>query len=147
MKDLTDTECAYLAGIIEGEGCIRIDRVRTKKGATYTGWRPTVHVTQKGNELIQSLNNIFPGQIITCHSSDSRHVDNRRIAWNWGKAYTLLEKILPYMRGPKRKQADVVLRFHTHIQNLDKQSYLSNEELEWREIQLNLLGYLKRETA
>ena len=144
MKDLTATECAYLSGIIEGEGCIRIDKVRTHKGKDYVGWRPVVHVTQKGRLLLDELDTIFPGQIITSHSKDPRHLDNFRIAWSWGKAYYILEHILPYMKGPKRKQAELVLSFHKHIGDLEKKNYISPEEVEWREVQLKLLSYLKR---
>lgn len=142
---MTETECAYLAGIIEGEGCIRIDNVAHKAGLPKTGWRPVVHVTQKGRQLIDELHKIFPGQIIESHGP--RHLRNFRISWNWGKAYEILEAILPNMRGPKRKQAEVVLRFHQHIKDKQKieYNYLSVEEKEWRQVQCKILSYLKKE--
>ena len=140
---MTETECAYLAGIIEGEGCIRIDHVAPAAGKPKSGWRPVVHVTQKGRMLIDGLNLIFPGQIITSHSQ--KHKGQYRIAWSWGKAYEVLEKILPYMKGPKKQQAEIVLRFHDHILQYGGAGHLKPEELEWRLIQLKILSYLKKE--
>ena len=137
---MTETECACLAGIIEGEGCIRIDNVAQKAGAPKTGWRPTVHVTQKGRQLIEALNFIYPGQIIESHGP--KHKNNFRIAWSWGKAYMILESILPYMRGPKKRQAELVLEFHKRI---NKTGPITEEEREWRLVQCKILGYLKKE--
>uniref|UniRef100_A0A6M3IK53 Homing endonuclease n=1 Tax=viral metagenome TaxID=1070528 RepID=A0A6M3IK53_9ZZZZ len=143
MKELTDTECAYLTGIIEGEGCIRIDNVAPGKGKPKSGWRPTVHVTQKGRQLIDELNSIYPGQIIESHGP--KHLKNFRIAWVWGRCYDLMKQILPYMKGPKKKQVELVLNFHKHIQEMESKNYISEEEKEWRQIQLHILGYLKRQ--
>ncbi len=144
--EIKETDCAYLAATIEGEGCIIIDNVAPSSGKPKSGWRPTVHVTQKGREWIDELYKIFPGQIITSHST--KHKGQFRISWTWGKAYEILEKILPYMRSPKKKQAELVLRFHQHIldvrQKGDQWNNLSDEEREWRLTQLKVLSYLKK---
>lgn len=141
--DLNATECAYLAAIIEGEGCIRIEHVAPAAGKPKSGWRPVVHITQKGKEWLEEIHKIFPGQLIV--HRDKKHSGQFRLVWSWGKAYEVLEKTISHMKNPsKKKQAEVVLNFHKHILEYGGKGYLPPEELEWRLVQLKILSYLKK---
>jgi len=143
--ELTETECAYLAGLIDGEGCIRIDRIHhnTTKNKNIV-YRPIISITQKGRTLIDNVAMIYkPAAIIKHHGK--KHENQFRIVWTYGRAYSLLEKVRPFIKGPKIKQIDLVLRFKEHMVPSNAGRGLSKEEVEWRDVQCKVLSYLKKD--
>lgn len=91
---------AYVAGIIDGEGCIQLTRTRT----TYF---PRVLVTNTNLALLEALKKEFGGDIKPLHA--------RRDGWkagytwriSWAKAVDLLELVSPWLRV-KLQQAHTV---------------------------------------
>ena len=61
---LTITECAYIAGIVDGEGCITISKRMAAKGKSYS-YRPEVIIVQapRGLELLTWLKTRIGGAI------------------------------------------------------------------------------------
>ncbi len=98
---LTSEELAYAAGIIDGEGCIRLN---TQNG------RPTlrVQVTNTKSELIVLFHKWFGGYVWINRKKGSSAKDS----YVWEQAARqgaeVLVQVLPYLRL-KRRQAEIVL--------------------------------------
>jgi hypothetical protein len=106
---LPEVEKAYLAGIIDGEGCIGIGRRRgaTKKGrALYIS--PTLQVSNTKQELLTWLADRYGGGVYFCR--DKR--EKRKPHWVWivagQRALRAIRDARPYLLL-KTEQADIVL--------------------------------------
>lgn len=102
-----DTETlAYLAGILDGEGCLSLG-VRKKIYVT-----PTVQVTNTDKRLIDWLDSCIPGHIY----STKEIRPNRKKAWLWSiagaKARELIRSVRPFLKL-KGEQADIILQLAT----------------------------------
>lgn len=119
-KDVTqsETERAYAAGLIDGEGSIRITS-RGKHGGTafrqgqYTA---IVEMTNTDHGMIQLMKKQFGGSV----SYYAENVElNRKAKWHWkvsaNKALYVLDAIWPYIRT-KRQQAKLCRRFQRYAQ-------------------------------
>lgn len=101
-----DTDLAWAAGIVDGEGCILIYEAHTKTGDT---WVLRLIVTNTDMRMLDRLRVIFNcGNIAIQRRRDSRH----KTAWRWEvsakKAEQVLSLIKPYLVN-KRDQAEVGL--------------------------------------
>ena len=94
---------AYLAGIIDGEGCIAIDSYKKSKGNIHH--KLVVRCNMMDPQAIELLQLAFPGSHI--------FVEKTRV-YHWGvmstKAYECLQQLLPYLRV-KRYQAAIGMMF------------------------------------
>jgi hypothetical protein len=101
------TDLAYMAGIIDGEGCICIHRSRTKRAGDSLIANVTVRMTVE--HIPQWLHFSFGGSFGTQKP--------KKVGWQpvyqwkvYGKnAVTFLQAILPYLIV-KRPQAEIALR-------------------------------------
>lgn len=106
----------YFAGIIDGEGCIRINRTTSEKsleqrqalglGAVYA---PTIAVGMVVKEVPQLLHKYLSGSL------REERVPGKRSIWRWTitsrpQAIEVLNLLLP-MLVAKRKQAELLLDF------------------------------------
>lgn len=105
---MTDTELAYIAGIIDGEGCIEVYSHKSNK---YAGYRTTFKLSVTNTELILIrwiLNTTGIGAISTFKNKDENH----KVAYRWNicarQAGTFLRLIRPWLIV-KAGQADVAL--------------------------------------
>jgi len=100
---IPETERAYLAGILDGEGCLGIYKIRRKYYIT------KIQVTNTRLKLLKWLQDRFGGNIYT--SKDPR--SNRKQVWNWTvaakKAAIVAEAALPYLLL-KRLQAEAIIK-------------------------------------
>lgn len=98
---LTDTQLAYTAGIVDGEGCISVHR--QKRSHTIR-----VHVTNTNADLIARLLDWFGGHVYASIRKNPRHKD--AFVWEVSalQAGIFLQQILPFL-FLKRAQAEVVL--------------------------------------
>ena len=106
--------CAYAAGIIDGEGCIGIEK--STRGSDYRwrqnkrGYRMSVYVTvcNTNLELLEWLEQRFGGYI---KEERHRHLGWKR-AWAWRlcsiQAGNLLKLVIPYLIV-KRRQAEIAI--------------------------------------
>jgi hypothetical protein len=106
-----DTQLAYLAGIIDGEGTIGIERQsphETCRKKTYYTHR--LLIVNTSNILKQWLQENFPCGKITYR----KKIDGRKPCYVWrlfGKdAEDILQAIIPFIKI-KRNQAECVLKF------------------------------------
>ena len=110
------TDLAYTAGIIDGEGCIRIQIDES----SYRHSRMYVTVSSTDQWLCQYLKMAFGGRLY------SKHLEHRRASWEWvlgGKyAVPFLESILPYLHL-KRPQAELAIQFQKRKDEYRKGHY------------------------
>ena len=122
-KGMKQVELAYLAGIIDGEGCISFAR-RLKKYIT-----PTLQVTNTNRDLIDWLHVCLGGNVY--RRKDDR--PTRKESWLWSvagqKALLIIRDIRPYLLV-KRKQADIVLALPRYAPGRDKSGRLQTRMTE-----------------
>ena len=113
--NLTDTELAWLAGIIEGEANFGMYRAKTR-------WtkRPTkyfyLEITNSDVKLIQYLEQLL-GNKAVLKKRKKEWGDNPerckpcwRITISNKKAKDIIEAVLPFMKGGKKEKAEKCLR-------------------------------------
>lgn len=113
MKKIKNIELAWLAGIIDGEGCIGLYYNR-KNNAAY---RPIITIVNTNNKLIIRICSLLNKLNIKYYFGTRK----QNIQKNWKKSYCitiqykkgvnkLLESIIPYIHA-KKKQIYIVNKF------------------------------------
>lgn len=108
---MKETDLAYIAGIIDGEGCITVS-IRSpilKYGEISQVYAPTVSVNMTDKNIIHWLQNITgEGKVYFQKSRNYRHKD----LWTWRlctrNGTRLLKQIKPYLKV-KRLQAELFM--------------------------------------
>lgn len=94
---LSDSDLAYAAGIIDGEGSIGIVQsfaARTRGRYVY----PVVSVTNTDHELIAWMLEKFPGgRVSKVHPSNKMHRLCSKISWACDRAADVVEMVLPWL--------------------------------------------------
>lgn len=112
MNKLTETEKAYLAGLIDGEGCFNIDKkksVHTKREHDFTG--RVLIVNSNLDMMSWVLRTVGEGGIYVykkAYSNKWKPVHRWVICGN--KAQDFVKQIYPYLQA-KTKQAELFLSF------------------------------------
>lgn len=101
---------AYLAGLMDGEGTIRIDRV-TKKGKN---WNPIYNLHVSIGSVDEFVPDVFH-KVFGVGSQRIERVPGKRPLYRWHvrgnrSARTIIENLLPYL-VIKRERAYLALRF------------------------------------
>jgi hypothetical protein len=105
---MRNTDKAYLAGIIDGEGCVGIGirKSGSRRGRYLT---PTLQVTNTQKELLDWLYKRYGGGIYAHRQTNQR---GRKPTWLWScagqKALAAIRDARPYMLL-KCEQADILL--------------------------------------
>jgi hypothetical protein len=114
-REVKETEKAWLAGVIEGEGCLAIVQNFDKHGkGRYNTVRIGVtngdlFLIKKVSEIFYNLNAVFCYQYRT--SKNPKHQSRIDIiAEGQGSCRKILEAILPYMAS-KKTQVELLLEF------------------------------------
>ncbi|MHC1636323.1 MAG: sigma factor-like helix-turn-helix DNA-binding protein [Candidatus Methanospirareceae archaeon] len=105
---------AYLAGIVDGEGSIRLHRRRRKS----IGYGLEVVVTNTNRELIDWLYTNFKGYIEK-HEREGNHKTTYKWTVRGINAYRLLKKMLPYLII-KKPQAELGIKFWNECSRVGK---------------------------
>lgn len=117
QPQLTPTEWAYLAGIVDGEGTITILRVSKRKGQTHI-LQPKIDVTNTSKRLLDWLGEKVDmkvnGRTKPMTSGDLTFKRQPAVCYDiqiWGyRVYHVLLNIQPYL-VIKREQAELVRAF------------------------------------
>lgn len=135
MKVLSCTDAAYIAGIIDGEGTISVNRTNTsssakgcKRGYAY---RSSVRVGMTDLPILEWLQNTCGiGMICKKKSQSVKHKQSH--TWSvWSKeAVELLHQIIPYLHI-KHKQARNLIIFQNRMRSPGIKG-LSDEEWNFR---------------
>ena len=139
------TDIAYIAGIMDGEGCIHIKR-HTKEPATQYTLQITVGSTQEW--LCRYLQFSFGGSVRQ-NLSVTKRIPPQKPFWVWrvsaALAYNFLKIIYPYLHL-KREQARIALEFQEarkQHRNLGQRPN-TEEEIALQEVQRILVKGLKK---
>jgi hypothetical protein len=113
-----DMNCAYVAGLIDGEGCIHLDVDR--RHSTYRA-RVTVGMTEPALSVLTALKEEWGGTLYQMRAANARWA----AAWTWHltgpPAVRLLRAIQPYLRI-KCEQAAAALEVEAVRDSLPSQA-------------------------
>ena len=137
MNNMTETEKAYLAGMIDGEGCITISCSKDRYFAMF--------IVLTGTHLghIKHCAEIVGAGSMRSVKKEFPHADMHNWIVSSTEAQEFLEAILPYLFLNK-EQAEVAIKFQREV-SLDKYNkYLSKSVIKKRKAYLDHLQQLKR---
>lgn len=104
----TDTQLAYLAGIIDGEGCVYIYTRKTRDN--YTDFFPRLQLITTSKDLHDWIHSIFGGMVFARKISNPKW----KPRFEWYTTRNLLDKILwqilPYL-VIKKRQVEILIEF------------------------------------
>jgi hypothetical protein len=115
---MNDTDCAYAAGFVDGEGCITIATSSPRKPNgvdRYRYYHLIVTVGQKDPTILNWLQSLWGGKMYPSYGKSSATL------WKvWSEeAKAFLHDIRPYLKG-KTEQADYALALNGSITEEDK---------------------------
>jgi hypothetical protein len=113
-KGLAETDYAYLAGIIDGEGAITICRQTIRrKGRTSFAYGPELYISNTDLVMIKSLQRRFGGHIVkTKPRPDKLWKQGYLLFFRRDEMLTLLPRVIPYLTT-KRRKAMLLLEYMT----------------------------------
>lgn len=132
IKVLSDVQAAYLAGIIDGEGCITITKATHKKaGRLGYCYRPVLHVANTHVNVMVLLQR-QTGLGRARKFDDAR--PNRKERWQWmiwsQQAAQIVRRVLPFLII-KKKQAMIFLRFVDFVKTCKSPSRTGLSDKQW----------------
>lgn len=107
MNKLNSIEKAYLAGFIDGEGCISITKMK-QPGAVSIAYRLTLTITQGDKKFLEQLRNLIG--IGSLHQT-KKYPHIWIIQLSATSTYDLLTQLLPYLKI-KNSQAYIALQLY-----------------------------------
>lgn len=118
---ITELDKAYLAGVIDSDGCIRLERTQPKnrKNLSYC---PRILVTQTRREVCEWIGEIFGGPMMTNRRGKT---DNSNSLYTWRvsgtKAIEMCKLLEPYLKI-KAPRARVLIEYEeTLFDNRDRE--------------------------
>jgi hypothetical protein len=113
MNKLSIAELSYIAGIIDGEGCISITKLAPQRGCVASDYKDRVHVANTDYKLIKwLLNKTGLGNVREIKSKNPKHKTRYDWILHRGKTREFLIKILPFL-VIKKGQAIEMLKFRS----------------------------------
>lgn len=107
ITSLPETEKAYIAGFLDGEGTISMDSRGLNQKLIYI--RPYIKVTSTNREVIEYISTIFERNMDVTKYREWKTAFNVRITSLKG-VLNVLETILPYLKVKKR-QAELLINY------------------------------------
>ena len=137
---------AYIAGIMDGEGTIRLQKNKVK-----ANWNFTYHAQLSMGMVTEEIPNLLK-ETLGGNVREER-VLNRRSIWRWTltgrfQIIAILEALLPYLRV-KKPQAELALEFcrnwknatrHHHVWLVDEKEIQRREDAYQAMRKLNVVG-------
>ena len=105
---MLETDLAWAAGIIDGEGCIILVRHKASKTRKTDSWLLRVDVGNCDARMLKKFLTLFGGHVVKKLAPSSKHMPQWRWYCNGKNAVNVLQSILPYLVC-KREQAEVAL--------------------------------------
>ncbi len=108
---IKETDLAYVAGIIDGEGCVQIQKVKPHNREKSEQYKLQLRVYNTDRSLIEYLNQLFPAY--TYDGSEKRNNRRKQFCWhaNGKKTVIILQQVLPYL-VVKKEQALLAIEFY-----------------------------------
>lgn len=146
--DLKDNDLSYLAGFIDGEGCLNIRKS--------PNWVIRVQIYNTKPSIIYWIRDSFGGRVwIKKQPSDKNWKPSYTYEATARVAYSLLKSVFPFLKL-KKEQAEILIRFQEekncrkkmNIQNKKGQftgmNELSENELNRRDVIINRIHELNK---
>ena len=111
LANLSEAERGYLAGLIDGEGCLRLSKSRNRNGAPV--YHIQVDIANTSRALMDWLNTKLPGTVYGQDRQPRRTIYHWKLSGN-RRAITFLREIAPYLII-KRAQADTLAGGYVHL--------------------------------
>jgi hypothetical protein len=123
MNTLTETDKAYLAGLIDGEGCITIGKQLRPDLTPTPAYAMRLIIAQSDKDFLEHWHEIVGIGVLLRRSKESvgKHIqpkyrDNCLEVYTWQlsskEAAQLLREVLPYL-VMKKRQAEIALHFQS----------------------------------
>lgn len=156
--NLTSQEAAYIAGIIDGEGCIQFTKYANKARYRTCKYTIQVSVTNTNPDLIDWLESRLGGyryEVKRKYGARKRSVNKYwHLTWSTLHAANILSMISPYLVC-KLEQAQIAKEFQDHIEETKHRGYvrrglekgrpvLSDEDITYRESMFQKMKLAKR---
>ena len=104
MKNLTEIEKGWIAGIMEGEGSLKWN----EKGSSQGQIRLQLQMTDK--DVVEKLANLLETNITEHLPKNPKHKKTWRISIkNWDKVEEIAKTLLPYMGNRRTEEYSLVL--------------------------------------
>lgn len=116
---IEETDLAWLAGMIEGDGWISIQTYSSPTSKLHRAVKPTLGVSNQDARIIQETKRILNSLGVEGWVSEASPTAS---SWSTRTMYTIstakisgvkiiLERIMPYLRGEKKARAEIVKKF------------------------------------
>ncbi len=112
VPSLAETDYAFLAGIIDGEGTISIHRnAARKKGRVYVSCQPQLTISNTDLPMLESLQVRVGGHIVKVRAPAKKHwKQGYLLCFRRGEIVVLLPRVIPYLIA-KRRKAELLLEY------------------------------------
>jgi hypothetical protein len=106
---------AYLAGVVDGEGCFYLGKIPKKAGDGYVNehYRGLLKIDNTDVRLLDWIDDVFSGtSSARCRSTSSKKFEREIFTWTatGDRLLDLCEQILPYL-VIKKEQCEIMIRF------------------------------------
>ena len=148
-------QLAYLAGVFDGEGCVRIERKKPQGAQKTPKYTVMVTVQMSDKKVMQKFATFFGVKLSYRCFSHIKYKDKtkkpRKPAWRFQlhakRAVVFLRQLLPFMVGSKYEQAKLCLEYYASVSNMPTCGVRINAaELTRRERYYERTRQLKRKT-
>jgi hypothetical protein len=145
-KVYNSTDLAYMAGIIDGEGCFYIGKVAPNRADGYVSdhYRGLLKIDNTDHKLIDWLNTVFSGSNSAANRATSSKKFTRDV-YSWiatgDRLLDLCEQILPYL-VIKKQHCLVMIKFRKSYTTRLGSTKVSPEALEIRKLCLEEIRQL-----
>jgi|SRR6202035_528720 len=131
------TTAAYIAGLIDGEGCFYVEKFKTTRSPIGCQYRIIVTITMCDKETIESVckdtdKNFRVRKTLTSGGRIAYTID-----WRNTIAYNFIKLILPYLRG-KKEQAELCILFNETLAPGRGKTYTQEHASQCESIRLKL---------
>lgn len=154
MKQSKISRYAYAAGLIDGEGCIRIEKRKARNNRS-DNYFLSICLYQKDGRMVDWLFGNFGGKVYSVIMPPGKINENGGTIYQWRilnrKALEFLKKILPFLTV-KKSQAEIGIRFGWKLKDrtgrrngMGRVEKLTDNELKEKEELKQMLHIIKKQ--
>ncbi len=111
LDNVSDTDAAYLAGLIDGDGCVKI--CKRTRGFNHPQYDLQVDISNDALSVLSEFKSLFNlGNVSSYEGGTFRKTMRHRWILCGQEATLLLERILPYLRI-KQSEAELGIAFQS----------------------------------
>lgn len=145
-KNSEPLDIRYIAGFIDGEGCISITKTKKRMAGGAPRYFPYLAITHTNLEILERLRSIYPiGRKISSRPLVTGRRQCYSIRWDGNELRRLLADLVPHLQE-KRRQAELVLEFMKTLRcKHEHRKAIPEFILVLREDYYQILKYLKKD--